>query len=90
MTFLRPFSASRCSHVAWEAKGLYSTHLLTARATALIEATPKAQKLFLYLPYQSVYTGFDIILDRISRLSQPRTTPHAPWAMHALLGGHAD
>ena len=31
------------------------------------------------------YKGFDIILDHISRLSEPCTTPHAPWAMLYLV-----
>ena len=55
-----PRCGASCSRVAWEAKGLYSTHLLTTRATGLIEATPAAQKLFLYLPYQSVHEPAEV------------------------------
>ena len=32
-----------------------------------------------------MYKGFDIILDHIPRLSQPSTTPHAPWAILYLV-----
>lgn len=56
----RPNCGADCSHVAWEDEGLYSTHLLTARTTRLIEAWPAAQKLFLYLPYQSVHEPAEV------------------------------
>ena len=39
-----------CSRPVWEARGVYSTHLFTARAVRIIEAHDVAASLFLYLP----------------------------------------
>eukprot|EP00756_Hemistasia_phaeocysticola_P054366 Hpha_TRINITY_DN30294_c0_g1::TRINITY_DN30294_c0_g1_i1::g.27098::m.27098 len=50
-----PRCGANCSRALWEAEGVYSTHLFTARAVSLIEAHDTAGALFLYLPYQAVH-----------------------------------
>jgi arylsulfatase A-like enzyme len=46
-----------CARSLWEARGVYSTHLFTARAVDLIRAHDPAVNgtLFLYLPFQGVH-----------------------------------
>ena len=39
----------------WEANGTYSKHLFASRAVEVIRATPKTQKLYLYLATQAVH-----------------------------------
>ena len=53
----RPKCGRNCSRPMWEANGVYSTHLFSDRAIALIDAHDAARSgsLFLYLPYQAVH-----------------------------------
>ena len=50
-----PRCGANCSQVLWEARGEYSTHIFTRRATDVIRSTPAATPLFLYLAYQAVH-----------------------------------
>lgn len=54
---LRHNCGINCSRHMWEAQGVYSTHLFTSRAVAIISAhDPQTDgSLFLYLPYQAVH-----------------------------------
>ena len=57
---MRTVCGANCSRSLWEADGLYSTHLFTARATSLIARHDPATPLFLYLPFQAVHAPAEV------------------------------
>ena len=52
-----PRCGANCSRSMWEARGVYSTHLFSDRAVAIVGAHDPARDgaLFLYLPFQAIH-----------------------------------